>query len=88
LYFIKEIEKLVRCAVCSFKALGYLSEDSSSHRASQHFSHVLTKVLYNRTKFSISFIKHKSLRTFVQAVGSYKAHTTANQIAHNMSIIL
>jgi hypothetical protein len=39
-------------------------------------------------KFSISFIKYKSLRSFARAVGSYKPHTTANQIACNMSVIL
>jgi hypothetical protein len=41
-----------------------------------------------RNKFSISFIKYKSLRSFARAVGSYKARTTANGIAHNMSVIL
>jgi hypothetical protein len=39
-------------------------------------------------KFSISFIKYKSLRSFAHAVGSYNACATANQIAHNMSVIL
>jgi hypothetical protein len=39
-------------------------------------------------KFSISFIKYKSLKRFVPAVGSYKARATANQITRNMSVIL
>jgi hypothetical protein len=39
-------------------------------------------------KFSISFIKFKSLRGFAHAVGSYKACATANQIARNILVIL
>jgi hypothetical protein len=70
------------------------TQEKSSQCASQHFSSVLTntQVLYNCTqhmdKFSIAFLKYKSLRSFVRAVGSYKAHATANQIARNMSVII
>jgi hypothetical protein len=36
--------------------------------------------------FSFSFKKYKSMRSFTRAVDSYKARTTANQIARNMSV--
>jgi hypothetical protein len=38
-------------------------------------------------KFSIFFIKYKSLRSLAHAVGSYKARATANQITRNMLVI-
>jgi hypothetical protein len=66
--------------VCSYKGCWDLSEHNRSvekhnakQNASQHLSSVLTntQVLYNSTadKFSISFIKYKSLRSFAHADG-------------------